>query len=273
MTLCLIAGKGYLPKEFVDFAKQKGEEVFVVGVKGITDLAPVHETISIGKVGKLIKILKKESVKKIVMLGKFEPKLLYTSIFQFDTKAFQILRRAGDRKPATLIRTFMEVLEEEGFEFVDPKPYLQPLLAEEGQMTRKKPSVEALEDGRFAFPIAKEIAQLDVGQTLVVKNRAVVAVEAMEGTQETIRRGAKIAGKGIRVVKVARKKQDFRIDVPVVGLETLELLREVKADALFLEAGKVYISRKEEFLKLADRWGIPVVGLAWEKVGETTVGK
>jgi len=118
-----------------------------------------------------------------------------------------------------------------------------------------------MEDGLFGFPIAKEIAQLDVGQTIVVKEGTVVSVEAMEGTQEAIYRAGKLAGKGCRVIKVARKSQDFRIDVPTVGLDTLEALRHIKADALFLEAGKVYIVDKEKFLKHADKYKISVVGL------------
>ncbi|MDQ7082648.1 MAG: LpxI family protein [Aquificota bacterium] len=155
----------------------------------------------------------------------------------------------------------MDLLEEEGFEFIDPKPFLERILADEGTMGRKRPSRDALEDGVFGFLIAKEIAEMDVGQTVVVKDRVVVAVEAMEGTQETIRRGGALAGRGIRVVKVARKSQDFRIDVPTVGMDTLKVLKESGADALFLEAGRVYIVEKEKFIRTADRFGIPVVGL------------
>ena len=260
MPIGLIAGRGRLPQIFKESAEKAGREVYSVGVKGITDFQ-VDELLPLGRVGKLVKLFKKKRVREVVMLGKFEHRLIYSGLLGFDLKALSILRRAKDRRPASLIRAFMEALEEEGFEFIDPTPYLKDLLAEEGVMGRKQPSEEAMEDGIFGFLIAKELAQLDVGQTIVVKDKAVVAVEAMEGTQETIRRGGKIGGKGIRIVKVARKNQDFRIDVPTVGMETLEVMKEVKADALFLESGKVYIVDKERFLRTADRLGIPVVGL------------
>ncbi len=260
MPIGLIAGRGRLPEIFRESARRSGEEVFSVGVKGITD-SQVDELLPVGKVGGLIKLFKKKGVHEIVMLGKFEHRLIYTGFLNFDLKALSVLRRAKDRRPASLVKAFMEVLEEEGFEFIDPTPYLRELLADEGVMGRRKPEEEATEDGIFGFFIAKELAELDVGQTVVVKNKAVVAVEAMEGTQETIRRGGRIGGKGTRVVKVARKNQDFRIDVPTVGIETLEVMREVKADSLFLEAGKVYIVDKEKFLRVADRLGISVIGL------------
>ncbi|NPA42060.1 MAG: LpxI family protein [Aquificae bacterium] len=260
MPIGLIAGKGELPKVFREEALKRGEEVITAGIKGITDME-ADEIIPLGKVGRLIKVFKKRNVDRIVMLGKFEHRLIYTSLLQLDLKAISILRKSKDRRPASLIKAFMEALEEEGFVFIDPKPYLESILAVEGVMGRRKPSEEAKEDGIFGFLIAKELAEMDIGQTVVVKNKAVVAVEAMEGTQETILRGGKLGGKGVRVVKVARKTQDFRIDVPTVGLQTLEALRQAKADALFLEAGKVYIVQKEKFLRNADRLGISVVGI------------
>ena len=260
MSIGLIAGAGKLPEVFREEARRKGEEVFTIGVRGITEIT-VDEEIPIGKVGRLVKILKRKGVRKLVVLGKFEQRLMYTYLFSFDISAVKILRKAKDRRPSNLIRAFMDLLEGEGFEFIDPRPFLESILAPEGVLGRRRPSEEAMEDGTFGFLVAKEIADLDVGQTVVVKDKAVVAVEAMEGTQETIRRAGRIAGKGIRVVKVARKEQDFRIDVPTVGTETLKVMKESGADALFLEAGKVYIVEKEKFLKEADRMGIAVVGL------------
>ena len=260
MPIGLIAGKGRLPEVFKEEAQKKGESVVVVGVKGITDM-PADDYLPPGKVGKLIKTFKKKGVDKVVMLGKFEHRLIYTSMLQFDLKALSVLRRSKDRRAVSIVRAFMELLEEEGFEFIDPKPFLENLLAQEGVMGRREPTAEAMEDGTFGFLIAKEVAELDIGQTVVVKDKAVVAVEAMEGTQETIKRGGELGGKGTRVVKVARKRQDFRIDVPTVGVDTLSALKSARADALFLEAGKVYIIDREKFLRTADRLGIPVVGL------------
>jgi DUF1009 family protein len=255
-----VAGSGNLPTAFVKKAKELGDEVFVVGVKGITSIeADVY--LPLGKVGTLVKLLEKHHINKIVLLGKFEHKLLFSHLLTLDSLALKILKRAKDRRAQSLIRALMDELEEMGFEFIDPKPYLEELLASKGTLNSLEPSSQAMEDGLFGFPIAKEIAQLDVGQTIVVKEGTVVSVEAMEGTQEAIYRAGKLAGKGCRVIKVARKNQDFRIDVPTVGLDTLEALRHIKADTLFLEAGKVYIVDKDKFLKLADKYKISVVGL------------
>jgi hypothetical protein len=255
-----VAGSGSLPTAFVKKAKELGDEVFVVGVKGITSIE-ANAYLPLGKVGTLVKLLEKHNINKIVLLGKFEHKLLFSHLLTLDSLALKILKRAKDRRAQSLIRALMDELEEMGFEFIDPKPYLEELLAGKGTLNRLEPSSQAMEDGLFGFPIAKEIAQLDVGQTIVVKEGTVVSVEAMEGTQEAIYRAGKLTGKGCRVIKVARKSQDFRIDVPTVGLDTLEALRQIKADAIFLEAGKVYIVDKDKFLKLADKYKISVVGL------------
>ncbi len=260
MKVCLVAGSGSLPIAFVKKAKELGDEVLVVGVKGITSIE-ANAYLPLGKVGTLVKLLEKHHINKIVLLGKFEHKLLFSHLLTLDSLALKILKRAKDRRAQSLVRALMDELEEMGFEFIDPKPYLEELLAGKGTLNRVEPSSQAMEDGLFGFPIAKEIAHLDVGQTIVVKEKTVVSVEAMEGTQEAIYRAGKLAGKGCRVIKVARKNQDFRIDVPTVGLDTLEALRHIKADALFLEAGKVYIVDKDKFLKLADKYKISVVGL------------
>jgi len=260
VKLCLVAGSGSLPKAFVKKAKELGDEVFVVGVKGITSIE-ANAYLPLGKVGTLVKLLEKHHINKLVLLGKFEHKLLFSHLLTLDSLALKILKRAKDGRAQSLVRALMDELEERGFEFIDPKPYLEELLAGKGTLNSLEPSSQAMEDGLFGFPIAKEIAQLDVGQTIVVKEKTVVSVEAMEGTQETIYRAGKLAGKGCRVIKVARKNQDFRIDVPTVGLDTLEALRHIKADALFLEAGKVYIVDKDKFLNLADKYKISVVGL------------
>jgi DUF1009 family protein len=259
-AICLLAGSGRLPQNFIEEARRKGIEVFSVGVKGITDFK-TDASIPIGKVGKFIKLLHKEGIKDIVMLGKFEHKYIYTELFRLDLKAISIYRRAKDKKPATLVKVFMEFLQSEGFNFIDPKPILENILSQKGSMNSVEPSPPALEDGKFGFRIAKEIAEMDIGQTVAVKDKAVIAVEAMEGTQETIKRASRLSGKGFRVIKVARKSQDFRIDVPTVGPDTLRVLREAGADSLFLEAGKVFIIDKPLFLEEAERSRICVYGL------------
>ncbi len=258
--LGLIAGYGELPQEFIEEAAKRGYDVVSVGVEGITNFK-TDFSIPFGRVGKLLKILEEENVEGVVMLGKFEHKLIFSELLKLDWTAFNLLRKAKDRKPQTLIKVFINFLEDRGFKVIDPKPILGELLAEEGGINSVSPTREDIEAALWGFPIAKEIANLDVGQTIVVKDKAVVAVEAMEGTQETIKRAGKLAGKDTIVIKVAREKQDFRIDVPTVGEETLRAMREAGARALFLEAGKVYIVRKERFKELANRFKIAVYGL------------
>lgn len=260
MKIGLIAGWGELPSVFRKKASEKGHEVFTIGVRGITD-SYCDEKISLGKVERLVQIFQKKGINKLVMLGKFEHKLIFSHFIFMDDLTREILRNSKDRRPESLIRAFMDKLESLGFEFIDPKPFLEDILAQQGPMTDLLPSEEAMQDGLFGFSIAKQIAELDIGQTIVVKNKSVVSVEAMEGTQETILRAGKLAGPGCRVVKVARKNQDFRIDVPTVGPDTLEAIKKIRGDALFLESGKVYIVNKERFLMLAKRYSIAVYGL------------
>ncbi|MEJ7621455.1 MAG: UDP-2,3-diacylglucosamine diphosphatase LpxI [Aquificaceae bacterium] len=260
MKLCLIAGSGELPRVFLKSAREKGVEVFVAGVKGITDLQ-ADEYFPLGRIERLLKTLEKKGIKDIVMLGKFEHSLIFSHLLTLDELAIRILRKAKDKKPQTLIKTLMEELEALGFEFPDPKPYLEELLAPAGKISSKEPSKEAMEDGLWGFPIARQIADLDVGQTIVVKDKAVVSVEAMEGTQKAIERAGELAGKGCRVIKVARRSQDFRIDVPTVGPKTIEAIKKIKGDTLFVESGKVYLLEKEKLIKLADKYGIAVYGL------------
>ena len=256
----LLAGYGELPLEFKRLAQKKGYKVITFGVEGITNTETDY-IIPFGKVKKFVELLKKENIKKVVFLGKFEHSLIFKNLISLDLTALQILLKSKDKKPETIVRNFICFLESKGFEVFDPKEVLSEILSQKGLMNNVEPKKEAIEDAVFGFPIAKEIASMDIGQTIVVKNKAVVSVEAMEGTQETIRRAGKIAGKNTRVIKVARKNQDFRIDVPTVGIDTLKVMKEVGADSLFLEAGKVYIVRKEEFLRLADKFKITVYGL------------
>lgn len=249
--VCLIAGAGDLPSAFIKGAKESGLEVFTVGVKGITNIK-TDETLLLGNVKKLVSILEKKGIKDIVMLGKFEHKLIFTHLFSFDDLALSIIKKAKDKRPQTLVKSFMEEVESLGFSFIDPSPYLKSLLVKPGKIGSIELSEDIMEDALFGYPIAVEIASMDIGQTIVVKDRAVVSVEAMEGTQEAIKRAGQIAGNGCVVIKVARKNQDFRIDVPTVGLETLTIIKKIKGRALFIEANRVYVLEKEKMKKFAD---------------------
>jgi len=260
MSIGLIAGSGTLPDTFRKEAVKKGKEVFTVGIEGITEIE-TEEKIPVGNVSKIIEVLRKRNVREVVMLGKFEHKLIYMELLNVDKKLASILKGSKTKKPADIINGFISYMESEGFRFIDPKPFLSSIISDKGLMNRVSPSEDALKDAEFGFPIAKKVADMDVGQTIVVKEKAVVAVEAMEGTQKTIERAGSIAGKGCRVIKVGRSNQDFRVDVPTVGIETIEIMKSIGADSLFIEAESVYMVDKEDMLRLADEYNISVYGI------------
>ncbi len=254
----LIAGSGSLPGIFKKEAEKRGEKVFAVGIEGITNIH-TEERLAFGKVGELIGLFKERGIKRVVMLGKFEHRLVYKNFTDEDAKS--VIAGSSTRKPADLIKSFMLYMEKKGFSFINPKPFLSSILSEKGPMNGVAPGKSAMDDAVFGFPIAKAMANFDVGQTIVLKDKAVVAVEAMEGTQKTIERAGRIAGKGCKVLKVGRDNQDFRVDVPTVGVDTIKVMINVGADVLFLEAGNVYMVDKEKMLDLAEKHGISVYGI------------
>ncbi len=269
MKIGLVAGAGELPIIFAKTAKEKGEEVFILGIHGITDekiseYGEIH-WVNFGKLGEVLEILKNNNITKLVMLGKIEHQLLLHSITELDARAMMFLAKLPDQRAESILGGLIKELEEEGFEFIDPTPYLSSILAEEGLINNIKPTEEQIEDAKFGLKIARIIADLDIGQTVVVKNKIVIAVEGIEGTDKCILRAGELAGEGTVVCKVARKNQDFRFDVPVVGLKTLESMHKAKAKLLAIEARKTYLLNKEEFIKKADEYGISVMGFDLSK--------
>jgi DUF1009 family protein len=276
--LVILSGKGELPHIFKKLSKEKGYEAFTVGVRGITDRKTDFVVPFLG-FKQFEELLLKLERPQIVMLGKFDQKLsvvLYNSLLQklksfFFTEQFEenygiykvIKEKAKNKQPKELVVSFIRYMEDKGFSFLPShaiQEIAQPLLAGEGVLAGEIEEKE-IEDLKGIFKIAKQIADWDIGQTITVKDGTIVAVEAVEGTNETIRRTCKLVGKGFSVIKVARTVQDFRIDVPTVGMETLKLLKKCRVKNLILEAGKVFIVPKVEFLKEAKKAGIKVIGL------------
>jgi DUF1009 family protein len=277
--LVILSGKGELPHIFKKLSKEKGYEAFTVGVRGITDRKTDFVVPFLG-FKQFEELLLKLERPQIVMLGKFDQKLsvvLYNSLLQklksfFFTEQFEenygiykvIKEKAKNKQPKELVVSFIRYMEDKGFSFLPShaiQEIAQPLLAGEGVLAGEIEEKE-IEDLKGIFKIAKQIADWDIGQTITVKDGTIVAVEAVEGTNETIKRTCKLVGKGFSVIKVARTVQDFRIDVPTVGMETLKLLKKCRVKNLILEAGKVFIVPKVEFLKEAKKAGIKVIGLA-----------
>ncbi len=261
----IIAGTGELPAAIAAEARAKGYEVFAVGLHPLADRALASqvdeiEFVNVGKLGSLIDTLKKAGVKEAVMAGKVPKSLLYKSKITPDLRAVKLLLSLKDRSDDTILLAITRELEKEGITLRDTTDFSTGLLAPEGVLTRRAPSKSEWEDISFGWKVAKEIGRLDIGQTVVVKNHAVMAIEAIEGTDEAVRRGGKLAGQGAVVIKVSKPRQDMRFDVPVVGADTLSAMREVKARVLAIEAKKSILLNRGKMIAEADRAKISIVG-------------
>jgi DUF1009 family protein len=269
MKLGLIAGNGRFPFLVLDAARSMGYEVTVVAIEeeASTDLeaeaggspaASVH-WISLGQLGGWLKILKAAGVGQAVMAGQVKHTKIFGGIVP-DMTALSILTRLKARNTDAIIAAVADVMRDHGVELIDSTELLQPMLASDGVMTRRAPGADEQLDLAFGYRMADAIAGLDIGQTVAVKHQAVVAVEAMEGTDETISRAGHLAGPGVTVVKVAKPGQDMRFDVPVVGLATIQAMRGAGATLLSLDAGQTLMFDRAEMLKSADDAGISIVG-------------
>lgn len=265
----LIAGKGQFPLLFARAARRQGLEVVAVAHQGETDPALeslVHQChwIFVGQLGKLISAFQKAGVSRAVMAGGVSRGRLFRD-FRPDFKALNLVRRVGAGHDDRLLRGLAEELEKSGITIISPLLYLQDLLAPPGCLTRRRPSPQELEDIAYGFEIAQAVGRLDLGQCVVVHRQVVTALEAIEGTDEAIRRGGRLAGKGAVVVKVCKPGQDLRFDLPSVGVGTIETMQEVEAKVLAVEAGKTLIFDREEMVALADQAGIAVWGVTPEE--------
>jgi DUF1009 family protein len=270
MRIGLIAGNGRFPFLVLEGARSMGYDVTIVAIKeetfpALNDAAargprpaPIH-WMSLGQLGKAIKVLKEDGVTRAVMAGQVKHVKIFSGIVP-DLTLLSVLTRLKARNTDALISAVAEVMREHGIELLDSTVFLAPLLAREGVLSQREPTAEEHEDFQFGYRIADAIAGLDVGQTIAVKHKAVVAVEAMEGTDEVIGRAGYLAGPGVRVVKVAKPNQDMRFDVPVVGLLTITAMRRAGASALSIDAGKTLVLDGEDFFASANEAGIAIVG-------------
>lgn len=264
--LGLIAGNGKFPLLLASSYKKKHDaRIEAVGFRGETspELADVVDGllwVGVGQLGKIIKFFKKAGVSRAVMAGQIRPARMFEKL-RFDLRGLKVLSRLENRKADSIFSSVAEEMRKDGILLLDSTCFLKDYMAKEGVLTRRQPTEAELEDARFGSHIARQLGGLDIGQTVVVKDKAVVAVEALEGTDETIRRAGKLAGPGTIVVKMAKPSQDMRFDVPVVGIETIRTMREVQAGLLAVEAGKTLVIDEEEAVQFADRSGICIAGL------------
>ena len=215
--------------------------------------------VSLGQLGKCIKLLKAAGVSEAVMAGQVRHVKIFSGIIP-DLTLLSVLKRLKARNTDALISAVADVMKDEGIHLLDSTMFLAPLLAREGVLSNRAPDERERADLEFGYRIADAIAALDIGQTIAVKHKAVVAVEAMEGTDEVIGRAGHLAGPGVCVVKVAKPKQDMRFDVPVVGLATIQAMRIAGATTLSVDAGKTLVLDGEHVLASANDASIAIVG-------------
>jgi DUF1009 family protein len=263
--LGLISGMGELPKAIAAEARVLGYTVFAIALDPLADRSLssyVDEItwVNIGKFGKIIDTLTKHNLKEVIMVGKVPKSLLYKSKITPDLRAIKLLFSLKDRSDESILQAIAQELEKEGFTLLNIASLSSSLLTPEGILTDDSPTEDEWKDIAFGWKIAKEIGRLDIGQTVVVKNQAVMAIEAIEGTDEAIKRGGRLAGKGAAVIKVSKPNQDMRFDVPVVGLNTIRSMTEVGARTLAVEAKKSIILDKDKMIEESKKAAISVIG-------------
>jgi DUF1009 family protein len=267
--LGLIAGNGRFPFLVLDAARGAGHAVTIIAIKeeafpeleaaaARAPAAAVHR-ISLGQLGKCIDLLKAAGVEQAVMAGQVKHTKLFADIVP-DLTLLGVLMRLKNRNTDALISGVADVLRDNGITLVDSTALLAPLLARAGVLTRRAPTDEEGRDLALGYRIADTIAALDIGQAVAVKAGAVVAVEAMEGTDALIARAGQLAGPGVCVVKVAKPNQDMRFDVPVVGVATIGALAAAAATVLSVDAGKTLMIDGEAIVAAADAAGVTIVG-------------
>lgn len=262
----LLAGVGTLPVEFLQAARAQGYEVVCIAVipgvdPRLASMADVYYDINVFKLNKIIKTLVKEHVKEVTMLGKVTKEWLFKGIHVPDLRALRLLNRLRTREDDTIMLALVDELARDGISVLDQTRYLKPLMPGPQILTKKKPTEEQMADVAFGFRTAKLLGGMDIGQTVVVKKRAVMALEAIEGTDACIRRGGALGRGHSVVVKTAKPSQDPRFDVPAVGLTTLYSMIESGCDVLAIEAYRTLFAERDAVLKEADRRGIVIVSV------------
>ena len=262
----IIAGNGRFPFLVVDAAHDQGLEPLVVAIKEeaapeLSDKVRDIRWLSLGEVAKCLDLLVEEKVSKVVLAGQVKHAQLFSAI-RPDGMMSHMLQGLSRKNTDMLIGAFVRMIEGRGMKVVDSTLFLKPLLPEAGVLTERAPDEDEAGDIAYGREIAKKIAGLDLGQTIVVTDRACVAVEAMEGTDAAIERAASLSnGRRLVVVKVSKPGQDMRFDVPVVGRKTIQVMRQSKATVLAVDAGKTLLFDRQNLIADANEAGIAIVGM------------
>jgi hypothetical protein len=264
----LIAGNGRFPIIFADNARRLGYRVSAVAHEGETEPELAQHVdrihwIKLGQFSKLIKALKEDGVRRAVMLGGISKTHMFTTV-RPDLRTLALASRLALWKDDDILRGVAKELESEGITIADSTFGLSGILVEEGPLTKRTPTKKEWQDIRYGWEVAREVGRLDIGQCVVVKDRVVVAVEAVEGTDGAIRRGGDLAMEGAVVVKRSKPQQDLRFDLPAVGPRTIATMSAVKASVLAVEAGRGILLDREETVRAANAVGIAIVGVSDE---------
>jgi UDP-2,3-diacylglucosamine hydrolase len=263
----LIAGNGDFPFLVLEGARLRGIEMAVIAIReeaspALERVAKRLHWVSLGELSRTIELLRAEGVGRAVMAGQVKHNKIFSSI-RPDWKLAKLLVSLPSKNTDSLIGAVAKVLEDEGIQLVNSTEFLGPLLPAPGILTRRAPDEAEAADIAYGRHVAAQIAALDLGQTVVVRDRACVAIEAMEGTDETIERAARITGGGrLVVVKVSKPNQDMRFDVPVIGVRTIEVMRRSNATALAVDAGRTLLFERDALLRAADDAGIAIEAFA-----------
>ncbi|HXT76558.1 MAG TPA: UDP-2,3-diacylglucosamine diphosphatase LpxI [Candidatus Eisenbacteria bacterium] len=263
----LIAGNGRFPFLVLEGARSQGIEMAVIALKEeaseqLADAVKRLHWVSLGELSKAIDLMHQEGVTRAVMAGQVKHNKIFSSI-RPDWKLAKLLFSLKRKNTDALIGAVARVLEDEGIHLVDSTHFLKPLVPDPGVLTKRAPDKREAADIEYGLKVARQIAAMDIGQTVVISDRACVAVEAMEGTDETIARAARLAGdRPLVVVKVSKPRQDMRFDVPVVGLPTIEQMKSARATALALDAGRTLLFDRAKLIEQADAAGIAIRAVA-----------
>lgn len=274
----LLAGWGRFPVVFAESAQRQGFSVQCLGIEGLAseelgDICDTFRTAPLARIGKAIRFFKKRRVQSAVMAGKVEKRILFDP-FRFwnllpDWRTVHMWLKycTENKKDDTLLLAVIREFERDGISFRSALDFCPEILVKHGFLTKRHPTPNQWKDIHFGWQIAKEMGRLDIGQTIVVNDTAVIAVEAIEGTDECIRRAGLLCRRGgMTVVKVAKPDQDMRFDVPAVGVQTIQTMREAGARVLAIESSMTILLDEEEVLRLADKLGIAIVSVKAEEL-------
>ena len=274
----LLAGNGRFPIAVANMVRRQGHFVYGVGIQGmyseeLPEVCDEFDSNPLGRVGRAIRLFKQADIEHVVMAGKIEKTVLFDPLRilkllpDWRTIHMWVRYARRDRKDDTLLLAVIQEFERDHIQFVSALDYCPELLVKHGFLTRKRPTPAQWHDIHFGWDLAKEIGRLDIGQTIVVNDKAVIAVEAIEGTDQAILRAGQLCRRGgFTVVKVAKPQQDRRFDVPTIGVQTIQSIHEAGGKVLAIESGQTILLDEDDVLGLADQLGIAIVSLNAEEL-------